>query len=81
MSYSGMAEDDVAVIRKAARLIAGKWDETVEQVLCGMFLETASHSNRAGVNAHANWCASMLALGKVCVAVSEREKGVHKDRG
>lgn len=48
MGYVGMSEEDVALIAKAARLVSGKWDLTTEQVLNGMLLETASHSERAG---------------------------------
>jgi hypothetical protein len=78
MSYCGLPEDEQEVIAKAARLVSGKWDTTTEQILNGFFLETASHSSRAGANAHENWCASMLALGKTCIAIAEREKRVHK---
>lgn len=79
MGYCGLAEEDQKIIAKAARLVSGKWDETIEQVLNAMFLETASHSERAGGNAHKNWCASMLALSKTCAALAEREKQIHKD--
>lgn len=78
MSYSGLPEEDQKAIARAAWLVSGKWDSTVEQVLNGMFLETASHSERAGGNSHANWCASMLALGKTIIAIAERERNVHK---
>lgn len=78
MSEKGLPEEDEQVIAKAARLVSGKWDSTTERVLYGLFLETASHSTRAGVNAHENWCASMIALGKTILAIAERDKRIHK---
>ena len=78
MSYCGLPDEDQETIARAAHLVSGKWDETTEQVLNAMFLETASHSNRAGGNAHENWCASMIALSKTIAAIAERERRVHK---
>jgi hypothetical protein len=71
---TGLVADDLETLARAAELVSGKWEFTVARQLEASFVETASHSSRAGVTSRQNWIASLHALGKVCLAIAEREK-------
>jgi hypothetical protein len=73
-----MRDEDTQALEKSARLMSWGNPHT-EQVLCGLLLDVASHTDRSGVNSHIRWCASMTAFGKTLLALAEREKLVHKE--